>query len=232
MFKKKKPILEFWTEIPGLTGLEELRPQRMNKFLPDWWTNSIYRKGSIRTCPSFPEVFNSSFVVPMWCDTIFFKENGKLFWEVPDKKFSWDIKLESQFIEFTSKNIQEKYHVAMANCPWRLRTPRGYSVYEMPVFWHLNENISLAPGIINTDVFHYINPDFFIYIEEGQCLEIKRGDPLVAYFPFKRESFGIESREKTKIDEFHSKKSDLIWKTKFSQGYKDHIKYNERHIPK
>lgn len=224
MFKKKKPTLEFWTEVPGLTGLEELRPQRMNKFLPTWWINAKYRMESIRTCPSFPDVFNYSFVVPMWCDTRFFKENGELFWEVPDSKFPWSIHPKSQFINFTSKEIKNKYDVAKATCPWKLKTPSGYSVYEMPIFWHLNENISLAPGIINTDVFHSINPDFLIHLEEGQSFIIKRGDPLVAYFPFKRESFSVESREKTKIDEFYSKKSDLIWQTKFIGGYIEHIK--------
>jgi hypothetical protein len=224
MFKKEIPKLEFWTEVPGLSGLKELRPQRMNKFLPEWWKRADYKKESIKTCPSFPDIFNYSFVVPMWCDTRFFKQNGDLFWEVPDAKFPWSIHPKHQFTNFLPTKIKNKYDVAKAQCPWKLKTPKGYSVYEMPVFWHLNENISLAPGIIDTDIFHSINPDFFIHLEEGESFVINRGEPLISYFPFKRQSFQSEAREKTLQDDFNGKKSDLIWQTKFIGGYLNHRK--------
>jgi hypothetical protein len=219
IFKKNK--VEFWCSVPGMSKIEEIVPKKMNKIAPCWWNDVSFGDKTIKDCPSFPEIFSNSYILPMWCDTKIYNKNNEIFWETPTDIFQWDFHSNNQFLDFSPHHIKNNFSIILkARCPWFLKTPPGYSVYQMPAFWHFNENFSVAPGIIDTDFYHQINQQVFISLRDGEELFIRRGQPFAMYFPFKREKTFLEVREKNKNDRLDEHKSFLIFSTKFSGGYK------------
>ena len=227
MTKENKDLkIEFWTSVRGLSKIEELVPRRMTQFIPDWWKSSEYKEGSVRTCPSFPDIFSSSYVVPMWCDTKIERKNNNIIWKTPSNTFSWGYHLPEQFMQYAPSHIQKKVcAVLKASCPWKLKTPSGYSVYEMNPFWHFNQNFEVIPGIMHTDYMHAINQQIFIYLEDGQSFTIERGAPFAVYFPFERKTLSLEVREQNDKDKLKEAKASLIHEGKFIGGYTEYFKY-------
>lgn len=228
--KNKKDIdIEFWTTVPGLSRIQEIVPQKQSKILPDWWKNTEYHEKSIRQCPSFSQIFSSSYVMPMWCDTEFTREGEIFYWKTPNKDFSWSHHSDEQFLKYAPDHVKNNFFaIAKAMCPWRIKTPKGYSVYQMPAQWHFNEKFTVATGVVDTDFFHEINPQIFLSLKDGESFLLKRGTPLAVYFPFKRENFSITVREQTNEDFITANSSFLIHTTKFINGYRSHQKFLER----
>lgn len=234
MFKSKKNnneeiSVEFWTVVPGLSQVEEVVPVKQSSVLPRWWREAEYFDKSIKQCPSFPQMFSTSYIVPMWCDTEFSRDGDEIFCKTANEVFSWGHHTNSQFLDFAPDHIKEKYvAIAKPYCPWRLKTPKGYSVYQMPPFWHFNEKFTVGTGIIDTDFHHEINQQIFISIEDGESFVIERGTPLAVYFPFKRDKFTLTVREQTQEDFTSDGASQMIYSTKFINAYRDHKKFLER----
>lgn len=217
--------IEFWTEVPGLSTISELRPKKMTHFTPDWWKKAPYELHSVKTCPSFADIFSSTYVIPMWCDSEFSMKDGIFYWKTASNKFQYMFHSSDQFEKFLSEKEKKNISaIIKAISPWRIKTPPGYSVYEMPLFWHLNDSFSIAPGIVHTDFMHQSNQQILLNIKEGESVLIERGQPFVCYFPFKRQVFDLEVREKTESDALNEHKSDLIRETKFSGGYKKFLR--------
>ena len=83
--------------------------------------------------------------------------------------------------------------------PWNLITPKGYSVLQLPMFYHFSNDFSVLPGIIHTDTHHELNQQI-LYHGEGKEIFIRRGTPLVQYIPFKRSKYNITTRDSTVED--------------------------------
>jgi len=73
MFKNNDLKVEFFSAHPYLNDVPECRPAPLSKFLPEWWSKFKSKEfgsgSSIKDCPSFPQMFSSAYVVPMWADT-------------------------------------------------------------------------------------------------------------------------------------------------------------------
>ena len=227
MFNKKKDLkVEFWTKVPGLSHIPEILPKQENRSLPSWWKKTRYYEKSVKQCPSFPQLFSSSYVIPMWCDTELSREGDMFFWKTSSDKFSWSYHKGEQFLDHAPSNVKDKYFiVAKALCPWRIKTPPGYSVLQTSAFWHFNDKFSIAQGVVDTDFHHEINQQVFLSLEDGESVVIERGTPFVSYFPFKRDFFSIEVREESEKDFLDDQGSALIYTTKFINGYRDHQRY-------
>jgi hypothetical protein len=228
LFHKDNLNIEFWTTVPGLSKIEEVVPKKQSSVLPDWWRTTKYHNKSIRQCPSFPQMFSTSYVLPMWCDTEFIREGDMFHWKTPTKTFSWSYHTPNQFLDHTPNHVRNQFFaVAKAICPWRIKTPKGYSVYQMPAQWHFNEKFTVATGIVDTDFHHEINQQVFLSLEDGESFFIERGTPLAVYFPFKRDKFSLLVREQSEKDFIDDQTSSLIYTTKFLNGYRDHKKFLE-----
>lgn len=202
----KNPVIEFISMVDGLDKIEECRPQPTNKFIPDWWKNIPVDKsretvdksylGSVRGCPSFPDYFSNGYIIPMWCDTVlkYDKDLNYFNWTTSDSKFSWDFHTKSQLLDHTGFNFfgNEVESVFKAICPWNIVTAKGYSVYQMPLYYHTNNMFTVMPGIIDTDVHHIINQQVLLYSNEE--VFIPKGTPFVQYIPFKREKYKSKVR--------------------------------------
>lgn len=227
-FKKNKSLqIEYFTEEIGLLEIDQVLPKPLKNFIPEWWKNipsSAGDKRTVKHCPSFTDIFSSAYVVPMWCDTIITIEENITYWKTPTNIYQNEFHSYDQFLQYApnwiNKNVKS---VLKPISPWFAKTPPGYSIYQMPVFYDFNEDFCAMPGIIHTDVYNIINPQLLIYSDKKEFL-IKRGTPLFVHFPFKRDRFKILSRQINDNDILDLKRSNSMVITKFKNGYRSFTK--------
>jgi len=227
--KEQEPLIEFFSTVPGLYDIEETRPQPAQKFIPDWWKNLPKQKPfpaqqTVRVCPSFPDYFSQGFILPMWADTTIASNSftGDWAWaqgrQDKDNPFSIDLHPKEQYTDFVTPIYQGEIGASVFKLvsPWQVITPKGWSVLQLPLFYHFNKDWSVLPGIINTDVHHQINQQIMMH-GDGNAKEIiiKRGTPFVQYIPFKRTKYNHVSRAANEFDKKKVDKNFAIILTKF-----------------
>ena len=205
-FKKNKINIEFISTVKGLEMVEDAIPKPANKFLPEWWKNfpkANFNNGNVRNCPSFPDFFSSGYVVPMWMDSLikYNKETDEWSASGSSSFENWTVHTNEQFIDYVDARTQglSGNIVFKAACPWRIITPKGWSVLQLPLFYHFNKEFSVLPGIIDTDIHHQINQQV-LYHGNNKDIYIPRGTPLAMYIPFKREKPNMLVRYMTDSD--------------------------------
>lgn len=231
--KRKKSLIEMWTTVEGLTEIPECLPRPANKFIPDWLKkmktsfDSHKDVGTIKNCPVVPEYLTQGYIIPMWCDTILkVDKDANCEWETSSSEFSWSIHSNYQCIDHLPKT-EKQYVVFKANCPWHIRTPKGYSCYQNPLFYHFNEDYDVMPGSIQTDIHCQINQQ--ILVERNTEIFIPRGTPFAWYIPYKREEYDFECTEMNEEKSRISKKNALTFSTKFRSSYNIMLK-ESKHI--
>ena len=239
--KDNKVII--WSIIEGLE--EIVPPQPAKKYIPEWYKKAPpafpkaegefpflpggaeWRKDrpTIKVCPSVHDWFSQGYVIPMWADLrIEVKENGEILYDHPDKNiFSGGFMSNNSFVTWLPEH-QKKNAIALIkpNCPWRIKTPAGYSCYQFPMWYHFNPDFEVPPGPIWSDEYHLINPQ--LIIKRYGEIKIKRGTPLCVFVPYKREpddTFHYEVIKRNEECKILERKTKLIVQTKFTGGYKE-----------
>jgi hypothetical protein len=78
--------------------------------------------------------------------------------------------------------------------PWHIITPPGYSTLFMPPMNNPNGFFEALPGVVDTDTYtNIVNFPFVINEMEMETI-IPAGTPIVQVFPFKRESWKLETQ--------------------------------------
>jgi hypothetical protein len=232
MYKKNELKIEFISDIPGLTEIEDIVPKTSKNYVPNWWKDISPRDElgniTIKMCPSFPDFFSTGYVLPMWQDIKlrYEKEIDQYFWEesMPNTFLPVRIHQNSQFMNHVDNSsfLGSKYDfVFKLESPWKIITPPGYSVLQLPLFYNFDNDFSALPGIIDSDITNMLNVQI-TYHKQGEDLIIERGTPLAMYFPFKREKYDLSVREKTKEDEkvFFKNNAELLTKFVGSGQYR------------
>jgi len=229
--------ISFISEFPHLLDIEECAPKSMVKSIPDWWKNqptpqiNFHKEeinfGTVKNCPSFPDYFSQGYVIRMWVDTVidFNKSTGEWFWKTAHKDFKVEFHDSAQFVNFAAPIVNNNpgYAVFKLISPWSIITPDGYSVLQLPMFYNFNEDFTILPGVIASDVEHSLNLQILIHSNKSQIV-IERGTPLAQYIPFKRSNtLPMEYREATEEDTNKLTASNLHYETKFYKG-KEYLK--------
>lgn len=208
MFKKDKPIIEFISTVPGLDGVEDLRPKPAKNYIPEWWKRlPAFTENNIATvkiCPSFPNYFDLGFIIPMWSDTAirYNKETSEWGYHIANGSVpQWDHHMNDQFLnhidaDFTGKEVN---YVFKAVCPWKIITRPGWSVLQLPLFYHFNKKWTIMPGVVDTDIHHEVNQQV-LYFGDSDGEIINAGEPFVLYVPFERKKIKYDIREPNKKD--------------------------------
>ena len=186
-FSKKNKI-QFISTVEGLESIEECLPKPAKHFIPKWFKDIPSQNTmSVKSCPSFPDYFSQGYIIPMWSDVEILKTEAGWTWRNFTEQFVWNAHSNDQFLDYVpaSFNGVEGQFVFKPTCPWRIITPPGWSVLQLPLFYHFNKDYSILPGIIDTDIHHEINQQV-LYHGNGNPVKIKTGDPFVLYIPFKR----------------------------------------------
>jgi hypothetical protein len=185
----KSDKIQFISTVEGLESIEECLPRPAKNFIPKWFKEIPSDiKSSVKVCPSFPDYFSQGYILPMWSDVELQQIGDEWRWETPvPREFSWDIHGKQQFLDHTKANFNgvEGQFIFKPNCPWRIITPPGWSVLQLPLFYHFNQEWSVLPGVIDTDIHYEINQQV-LYHGNGKSIRINRGDPFVLYIPYKR----------------------------------------------
>jgi hypothetical protein len=228
IFKRSRPKVNWWSTVEGLEKVCPILPAK-DAPLPKWWSGApsfvnhdLEDKGTIKNCPAIPDFMSLGYVVPLWCDTHFlFSEDGEYTVTTSDERFSFTCHSDEQFLDHLPQGIRKGIHIVMkANCPWRVRTSDGYAMLQLPLFYHYDHPFEVMPGVIWTDIHHEINQQ--MAFKSSGSFTLKRGMPLAAYVPYRREGFEtiIEGPNKTNMG-WAVESSTHLW-TKFRAGYRIH----------
>lgn len=193
------PLYDWMADVP------EIIPQPAKNYVPDWYKKTpidnsdnlgfkhklIPTSRTVRTCPSFMDVFKDGYVLPSPCD-IWFKigDNGDAWeWQTSTDVFRTknyqliDEHHDGQFIEhLPNKEIKKVFKI---HYPWFFIAPKGYSIRQMPMMYHYDKDWFVPYGIIKNDMYAEINPQICITSYNKEIL-IKKGSPLCYIIPFKR----------------------------------------------
>jgi hypothetical protein len=186
--------IRFISSLQHLVDDESLIPQPTKKFIPQWWKDLPVKDEEVgcytaKICPSFTDYFSEGYVIPMWDDTLiqFNQNTGEWFVQCGDHNstFVWEVHHPAQMSGHQETKFfgQTLSLIFKAISPWRIITPKGWSVYQNPLYYHFDNDFYVLPGIIDTDIHHEINQQVAIFKDE---VFIKKGQPFVQYTPFKR----------------------------------------------
>jgi len=187
---KKSDKIQFISTLEGLESIEKTLPRPAKYFIPKWFKNIPSQTGdaiTVKVCPSFPDYFSQGYILPMWSDVKLYSDGEQWRWDSASSIFNWDIHGKDQYLKYVNASFNgvDAQFTFKANCPWRIITPPGWSVLQLPLFYHFNEEWSVMPGVIDTDIHHEINQQV-LYHGNGNPIKINAGDPFVLYIPFKR----------------------------------------------
>jgi hypothetical protein len=196
--------ITFVSTVEFLDSIEECRPQPAKSFIPEWFKKIPSNiPDTVRSCPSFPDFFSQGYVLPMWSDfkLKYNKKDNTWGWSGSGPSFSWSSHANNQLIDYVTPSFSgsDAEFVLKAHCPWRIITPPGWSVLQLPLFYHFNKDWSVMPGVIDTDIHHDINQQV-LYHGKQEMISIDRGDPFALYIPFKREKNKLNIRYQNEKD--------------------------------
>ena len=228
---KEEDKIEIWSDVPGLT--EVMPVQESFHFLPNWFVKtpswSEEKKGirtdefqTIKQCPAVPEFMNMGFTIPLWCDLrIKINDDGTAEWGAPRTSFHFGIHPEDQLTNYLPQYAKPTL-VLKTHCPWKIKTPPGILLLQLPMLWHFNPIFTVAAGVIWSEFQHEINQQVMFH-EKGEFI-LQQGTPLAQYIPIRREEFNYDIGDQTPEQRLHQQRSWLKTQIQFRGGYKQHIK--------
>lgn len=243
IFKKNtNPKVDFITTVNGLSGLDDCLPKPAQHYIPDWWKNTptIGSKrtfsgsipGNAKMCPSFADYFTKGYIIPMWVDSYLYfnSDTSEWKWSTANEKFTWQIFSNDQYLDYVDHKFlnKESFFIFKTKIPWNVFTTKGYSLYQLPTFFHFNEDFSVVPGVRDTDIYHEMNIQILIHTDKKEIF-IPRGTPLAQYIPFKREKTEYSVREANSNDLKKINTHTLNMSTRFipPESYKKDRKNNK-----
>lgn len=226
MFKRDKPKISFVSTVSGLEEIEEAMPRPSGEFIPRWWKDMPKidpdsGTGTIRTCPALPDFFNDGYIMPMWADTTIKYDKELDSWSVvcgsSGTDFDWSIHYNEQALKHAEFKTfgQAASFLFKAVSPWKIITPKGWSVYQLPVFYHFDNDFSVMPGTRDTDIYHNFNAQV-LYFGDNKEVTIKQGQPFAQFVPFKRSKIDLDVRYQTLEDEKLFKREKLRYSSVFA----------------
>lgn len=226
--KNKKPEVKFWSIIPGLE--EIVPPVDMKECTPEWFKSmprdidpsAMLHPGTVKRCPSFVDYFSQGYVIKLWCDLAVSIRKDRTY-EVysPENIFKFENHGDEQFLDYIPNREEFNYSMVLkAFCPWRIITPPGYSIMQLPLTYDFNKDFTVLPGTIWTDIHHEVNQQI-VFRGYGEYI-LKRGTPLAVYIPYKREKYDFKVIPQDTELNYKNLISYYWWAGKFKNGYKEH----------
>jgi hypothetical protein len=234
MFFKNKKII--WTSVlEAINDTPEVHIKKTKDILPEWFKNiPVYdnpkarpfdRIKTVKTCPSFSEIFNEGFVMVSPTDIyINVKDDGTYFWQTPNEHIALEPHTTEQYFKYA--NVPNAKFILKLVSSWFCFTPKGYSLRQLPMFYEDNPDFYVPYGTIKTDQSHEINPQL-IFTNKKKEIIIKQGQPLATYIPFKRSDkleMSIEKPQKymSKILQGRFWISGSSWRSNYHK-FKDNV---------
>lgn len=186
-------------------------PRPANKFVPEWYKKMPLNKPqkgdrglkilgpTIKTCTPVRDYLTSGYIIPAWSDIhIGAGDNGELF-DLGHPSFSLSYHDLGQVKPSPLEAFTDGKKVFKLNCPWNIKTSKGYSTLFFSPFYHASD-LTILPAVVDTDVYED-NINFPFLVPPKGCL-IKQGTPLIQVIPIKRDVWGHTVRageERSKV---------------------------------
>lgn len=192
---------------------KELHPQPMRKFAPEWYKNipnnvrltgfdksfhkhfdSLNHISTIKTCPSFVDVFQEGYVLLAPQDYLFkYEPDTDTHHHYTSSSFNNGTESQvnthsnTQMVDYLpqASNILFVFKIIL---PINIITNKGYSTRMMPMPYDFNEDWHCNYGVFKTDLIHQLNIQINITSGDKEIL-IKQGEPLCVLIPYKRETY-------------------------------------------
>jgi len=223
--------IKYTSPIEELLEIPELHPQPARNFVPDWYKRTPatlnkteendgwkYKKlipsyRTVKTCPSFHDVFAEGLVLVSPCDIHIWldDDNENAEWKVAitHKRIFIDIHHDKQWLDYYDGHKVRK--VFKLSSPWYFQLPKGYGLRQIPYMYANHEEWVVPYGVVNSDVYSELNPQILFTSKSNEIL-IKKGEPLCYLVPFKR--------EKSKATLLTGKQRDKLIHRHAVEGYK------------
>ena len=187
--------------------------------LPDWWKN-LKRKNNnaynnkptstAKTCPGIFDFTRAGYILSMWADVHFLWNCGK--------GDEWQIKtssilqhLHEPFTSHSHKQVEGAPFLEDScrlmiklNSPWYIQVPTGVSLFLTQPFYHINNDFTVCPGIIDPEINRISNKELNVFLKfnvSDKPIKILRGQPLMQIIPFVRAEYEFENNVPENLDE-------------------------------
>jgi hypothetical protein len=219
--------IEFVSTFPEILSDETVLPKTTNKYIPEWYkkmpltsnSSEITGRRTVKACPAISDLFGLGYVIPAWSDIAIYYENGVALARIGQREEIMKTHENEQFLNHADHNFlgkQGKFVFKLDN-PWKIITPKGWSVLQLPLLYNFNEDFSVLGGVIDTDIWHQTNLQIMYYGTKE--IIIPKGTPLVQYIPFKREKNKLTIRSANDKDRLKFRDTEYRILSKFSKGY-------------
>ena len=138
-------------------------------------------------------------------------------WDNKNFKYGIDFHSKEQIYGWNLKKTDFPEGVKFLN-PWRIYTPKGYSVMFMTPTYQFEKRFTVLPGIVETDSYHHINFPSIWHTTKDAIIE--RGTPFIQVIPFKRDEWNISVDEMNEYDIKNDEAEKLELSTKFKNAYR------------
>ncbi|TQV75437.1 hypothetical protein FLL45_10980 [Aliikangiella marina] len=219
MFSKtKQNKIEFFTDFEGLL---DTPPQPANRFYPDWFKKTAASHSipptqkfplgisealglsnvnvTVRRCPGIISLLSEGYIVPLWSDHVVQVRPNTI--NAFAANHSGGISLHSQQNQYKTMPLPEGYYpdaVKFTN-PWKVVTPKGWSVLVMAPFYQFENRFQVLPGVVDADSYHHIHVNT-LFKSAPADHQLKMGMPFIQVIPFERKALEMEVRHSTDQD--------------------------------
>ena len=204
--RKKNNEIVFWTDLKGLPDIVPIRESK--HFIPEWFKqapaflpeeNELTAMPTVKRCPGFIDFFKMGYVLPAWCDFHLEISENECEVKTPGDAFPVSFHGSTQFKNYLPEHAKKNVKLIFKpHSPWRVKTPKGVKMLQLPMLYHFNPEFYVLTGVIDTYIEHELNPQL-IFNRAGEFF-IKRGTPLSMYIPIRTEEFDVVIREQTQED--------------------------------
>lgn len=223
----------YTTKNEYVLNTKELQPKPIHKVIPKWFRDlKAFDEDikTVKTCPSFIDKYAQGFVNYASQDyqIDYIEETDSWEWRTNttliDKKYS--VHAGNNEIEYhnsrqlTGHIPKDKYYLTLKiTLPYRVVTPKGYSIRQEPILFNENEHYDIVSGTWHSDRVHSFS--VFILVKKKESFVIKQGTPLVVHTPYKRETFKSSFIKQTKNKKIHARmlNNDLLLQGKVFNKY-------------
>ena len=219
-------------------------------FKPDWYRNlgKTYQRNSesppqptAKSCPGIFDYMRAGYIVPMWSDMCFRSYENKCDWLLPGIITTNipNMATMHEYQQVEGAPFLEDGCTALVklNSPWYVNVPKGVSLLLTSPFYHINNDFTVVPGIIDADLEYLPNKEVNCFIKLNKpnvTIKLNQGQPLLQIIPFVRTDYEFENNVPIEIE--GEQELDIInikHKTKMMDQEHDPIKkLQTNRIPK
>ncbi|MCW8091955.1 hypothetical protein [Alteromonas sp. ASW11-130] len=195
-----KPAAHFYPEwFKRMDGAHNVQPTQRYPFGLDKALTLSNVNATVKRCPGVVSYMSQGYVVPLWSDFVVQVRQDTIYAFGSNETAS--VSLHGRHIHFDKMPASKDYYkdaVKFTN-PWKVKTPKGWSLLITSPFYHMEERFTVIPGVIESDTYHHmhVNTFFKSYPADHQ---LRMGMPFIHVIPFQRSKLKYEARLSTEED--------------------------------